>query len=277
MAWVPRSERLSGTTRGPFEGVPPHMEGPLLEWLRDCVYDGYDWHVEVMRSIAMRLSIPVPADLGDYEVFYRLKDACIKDETVFFDVAEGALFAMSLLQNDKQIDRLRSTLALCGSTLTVNKEGNALVEAVGQEAQEIYDSATSVEDERTTDLREAWINAYGRSPDPSDAWDHAIKAVEHVLVPVVQPNNAKATLGNVLGVLGSAASTAQWEMVLPGSDLTNDVGPLVAMLRLLWPNPDRHGGSSAPREPKLEEAKAAATLAAMIVQWERQGWVVRRR
>lgn len=51
------------------------------------------------------------------------------------------------------------------------------------------------------ELAEAWQAAYGREPNPSDAWDHSIKAVEHIIKPVICPNNTKATLSNVTGDL----------------------------------------------------------------------------
>lgn len=49
------------------------------------------------------------------------------------------------------------------------------------------------------------------------------------------------------------------------------------MLRLMWPNHDRHGGTTPKRTPSEQEARAVVTLAAAIVQWHREGWVVQRR
>jgi len=46
------------------------------------------------------------------------------------------------------------------------------------------------------------------------------------------------------------------------------VAPLVSMLRLMWPNPDRHGGESS-RQPSLVEAQAVVHPAVTIVQWAR--------
>ena len=48
-----------------------------------------------------------------------------------------------------------------------------------------FESATGTGDVASAELTEAWIRAYGRDPDPSDAWDHAIKAVEAILIPIV--------------------------------------------------------------------------------------------
>jgi hypothetical protein len=61
--------------------------------------------------------------------------------------------------------------------------------------------------------------------------------------------------------------------------LTNDQGgvqTLLAMLQLMWPNPDRHGGPNG-RTPTIEEARAVVQLAVTIVQWGREvkpGYVI---
>ncbi|MGL5858208.1 MAG: hypothetical protein ACRC35_07380, partial [Angustibacter sp.] len=45
------------------------------------------------------------------------------------------------------------------------------------------------------DLARSWEAAYGRSPNPSEAYRLAIRAVEHVALPVILPGNDRATLG----------------------------------------------------------------------------------
>ena len=89
------------------------------------------------------------------------------------------------------------------------------------------------------------------------------------------PNKAKANLGGVIGDLDKQAHV--WKLCLPGKELNEDVATLVSMLRLIWPNHDRHGGGDGKRIPTLQEARAVVTLAATIVQWHREGWVVARR
>jgi hypothetical protein len=141
--------------------------------------------------------------------------------------------------------------------------------------QATLDAAVSVADDISTELREAWTNAFGRNTDPSDAWDHAIKAMENLLIPIVLPNQQNATLGSVLRHLRSQGHL--WTMVLPGKNDYNDIGPLVGMLEGIWPNVDRHGGTGPTRPPTEQEARAVVTLAATIVQWHREGWVVQKR
>jgi hypothetical protein len=62
-----------------------------------------------------------------------------------------------------------------------------------------FDSATAEADPASAELNEARIRAYGRrDEDASDAWDHAIKAVEAILIPIVVPEISRRTLGRVI-------------------------------------------------------------------------------
>lgn len=146
---------------------------------------------------------------------------------------------------------------------------------MSDETQATYDLATSAADEITTQMKEAWANAFGRNGDPSDAWDHAIKAMEKLFIPLIVPNQNNANLGHVIGQLRNQGGL--YKLVLPGKNDDNDVTPLVGMLNGLWPNIDRHEGTDPTRPPTPEEARAVVTLAATIVQWHRDGWVVQRR
>ena len=189
------------------------------------------------------------------------------------DVVDGILEIWGASNRWTEINNLLATGA---SIWRVNPERDGLTRLVGDEAQATYVSATSTPDAAALELTEAWSNAFGRNGNASHAWAHAIKAVEDVMIPIVMPKNGKATLGSVVGELGGLGGD-QWEFLLPGDDESHCVAPLVAMLKLIWPNHDRHGGPNPKRTPSEEEARAVVTLAATIVQWHREGWVVRRR
>lgn len=274
--WVPRSQRLGRRDYdGPFQGVPTHLRGPLFDWLEAAFKDSRgEWHGGLMRDMALVLNVPIGSGNPDWRVFETIKAVSSKDQELFLDFVEGALAAHGV--HSVEAKDLQTILTLAGSVLKIDSDQAILIDVTSPEAEATYAEAVSVEDEIAAEMREAWANAYGRNPDPSDAWDHAIKVIEHVLVPVVQPNNSKATLGNVLGVLGGQQTSAQWEMVLPGNDQSHDVGHFVSMLRLVWPNHDRHGGGST-RSASLDEARAVVGIAALVAQWHRQNWVVRKR
>ncbi len=130
-------------------------------------------------------------------------------------------------------------------------------------------------DQASAELVEAWAKAYGLAPDPSDAWDHAIKAVEAVLIPIVVPAKAKATLGDVLGAL--KANPKGWTFVLATSSSSlSNVETVEGLLRMMWPNPDRHGGGTLTRAPSLTEAEAVVQIAVTVVTWGRGGGLAKK-
>ncbi len=260
---------------GPYEGVPGHLVNGLLKWFEDTLrpYQNRAINVQKLLELVGFMRADIDPDWRPETVLGHLMAAAKEDEDYFLDLIDGTLQFVGSKYNGP---RLSALLDAGGSVWTVAGDFKSLTEVVGPEAQATYDVATSVSDEPSTELREAWTNAFGRSGDPSDAWDHAIKAVEDVLIPEMMPNNTNATLGNVIGEL-AGQNGAQWKLVLPGNNQDHDVAHLVAMLRLMWPNHDRHGGPTPKRTPSPQEARAVVTLAATIMQWHREGWVVEKR
>ncbi|MGI8590036.1 MAG: hypothetical protein ACR2M5_03490 [Nakamurella sp.] len=174
---------------------------------------------------------------------------------------------------------LESALSVSGSLWTVNPGGDGIVERIDSTAMDQAKTAAGVEDIARDDLLEAWNRAYGRDPDASDAWDHSIKAVEHIYSPLVlsaQAANDQSTLGKVIGQL--AGNRAGWtaEIVTDPNDPSSGVDVIRSMMQALWGNPDRHGGGASWRAPELAEAQALVQIAVTLVQWGRQG-VLRKR
>ncbi len=270
MTWKRLSQRTSGSEPdGPYAGIPPHLAGPLSDWLEAF----YVHSSESSKRVAILLRLPIPNGATSSDRRYVMIQAALRDEDLFLDMVDATLHIAKdrgMEQLPPRATQLKTLLAAAASTWTVTDGYDGLIEVVPAQTQEIFATATSVQDEAASELQTAWTHAFGRNGDASDAWDHAIKAIEDVLIPIVVPNIAKATLGHVVGVLGSPQSAAQWKFGLPGHDLTEDVAPFVALLRLIWPNHDRHGGGPR-RTPTIDEARMVTTLAALIVQWSRQG------
>ena len=88
---------------------------------------------------------------------------------------------------------------LGGSVWRVGPNYDRLVRRVDPTATASLVEASSPDSVASAELKEAWTAAYARNPDPSDAWDHSIKAVEAILIPIV-PTKTKATLADVIGV-----------------------------------------------------------------------------
>lgn len=269
MEWQPLSVRRGlRPPSEPAEGVPDHLKFPLQYWLQGVFgYRGSNgMRQDLIMRVALMAGIPLHPDIEPGNLQNQVLEACYRESDVFLDVLDAALKV-----SGRDIASLRQALETGGSTWTVAENGQSLQRRMDPMTAEAFKAATSPADKASEEVSIAWEQAYGRDPDPSDAWDHAIKAVEEVMIPVVVPNKAKATLGDVLGQL--KANPGGWSLVLNTSGPTDSVETLEAMLRLMWPNPDRHGGGQTSRTPSLPEAEAVVQLAVLVVQWARAGTI----
>jgi hypothetical protein len=266
VAWQPLSVRMGMRPPDePYEGVPPHLKGRLISWL----YRNLNWS-EAIREVIMYARVPAPYHPDSMKALNSTISLCSKDDDVFLDLLDASLNVR--LGDDDARESLREILAAGGSTWTVSPDGKSLQRAVQPESQAAFEQATSTADTASDELTEAWSKAYGRDPDASDAWDHSIKAIEAVLRPIVCPNNKAATLSNVIGELRAQP----WKLNVPGRARDNSVLPLISMLELMWPEPNRHGSPTPEPPATLDAARAVVQLAVAIVQWGRDGQIARR-
>jgi hypothetical protein len=101
-------------------------------------------------------------------------------------------------------------------------------------------------------LTDAWIRVAGRSPDPTDAYREAVRAVEAAAKPVPGPKNSLFTLGK--GIAPVRAKPEKWTFDLGTPERVAD------MCAVLWNSQfDRHGTSdeSVPLNVSQHEADAA--------------------
>lgn len=254
------------------EGIPPSLRYPLRHWLegRFGYRDPIGMRDSYMMDVAVAACLSVSGTHEPGGIMNQIIGAAERDDDVFLDVLDATLQVAS--GTDSEL--LRRLLDNGGSAWTVSTDGKSIQRRVDETAAAAATAAMSPGDEASAELGEAWAKLYGLNPDPSDAWDHAIKAVEAVLIPIVVPAKAKATLGDVLGAL--KADPAGWTFVLATSSTAlGNVETVEALLRLMWPNPDRHGGSAAARSPSLLEAQAVVQIAVAVVQWGRAGALAR--
>lgn len=124
-------------------------------------------------------------------------------------------------------------------------------------------------------LRSAWTALYQLHPDSPTAYRDAIRAVEAAAHSLVEPNNARATLGTMLGQL--RATPERWVLAIRGPGGTDSITPLMTMIELLWTGQtSRHGAQTPTRPETFEEAQMALHLAVTLVQWFVTGTVSRR-
>lgn len=121
-------------------------------------------------------------------------------------------------------------------------------------------------------LSEAWHAAYGRNPDPEEAYEKAIKSVEEAGTGVVSPKNVRASLGTMARDMGNQND---WALPLGDEPKHPSADVVYKMVQSLWAGQEsRHGGNGY-RKPTPEEAESAVLLAVPLVQFFSAGLVAR--
>ena len=267
--WQPLSVREGRAD--PFEledGVPKHMIEALLAWVEGTLWPDRRQGAGEVLAPQVCLVLHITGRPSDHRIDW-IKNACRADEQVFLDVLDVSL----KLTNGRQSRPLQNILSLGDSLWTLQPDRSGIVRRVSEGESAAYAEATSPRDPITDELSEAWSKTYGRNSDSSDAWDHAIKAIQLALLPIVAPNKVKGTMADVIGQLGGQPRRFDFRLET-SSTTTGNVEALVQMLRLVWPNPDRHGAPTR-RKPSDEEAQNIAHLAVLLVNWARSGALTR--
>ncbi|WP_432159111.1 hypothetical protein [Streptomyces sp. bgisy153] len=180
---------------------------------------------------------------------------------------------------EKAVDVLQDMLTLAGSSYRVNDARTGLELRIDETAQQALTSTlaaarTAQSGSAAEHLATAWKCAYGRDPDPTKAYSEAIKAVESASQSVIEPNNAKATLGSMLGVIRNSPQRFSTAIPAPGQE--NDIELVSVMMQRLWKGQTaRHGSQNPTRFETQREAEMAVHLAATLVQWFAAGLVQR--
>lgn len=273
--WQPFNARELNEPDGPFDSLPSHLRAPVWRWFERALPPDQGRWMQTLEEVAIKARLTVDYTISAQTLLSQIQRICIGFGDRFVVVVDAALHTIRPDENSR--DQLDSILSTGWSAWTVAPDGLGLTSRVDPTAQAAAAQAIAPHDAASAELAEAWRCAYGPQPNASDAWDHSIKGIEFVLKPIVCPSDASATLGRVVGELNADLSRPSplWKLVLPGPDKDYSVKRLVGMLQLLWPNSDRHGGSTY-RPADLEESRALVHLAVTIVQWGRAGAISRR-
>jgi hypothetical protein len=179
------------------------------------------------------------------------------------------------------LGQLARILEQGSSAYRVNDDNTGLVRRVDATVTAAFEAAAAAAGANSHSgsaagqIRSAWNELYGLKPDAPAAFRAAIQAVESASHAIIEPNNAKATLGSMLGQLRSAPE--RFELVIPGPDQTGNIEPLIKMLELIWNGQtSRHGARTVTRPETQEEANMAVHLAVLLVHWFATGAVRRK-
>ncbi|MFJ9597990.1 hypothetical protein ACIRS3_35250 [Streptomyces virginiae] len=258
---------------GPFQGVPEHLQASLQKWVRSAFDLGRGDDVRAAEALCLRMRLA--AHRSDY--VSTLADTY---DLQLLDVIDRLLELAPFSLTARKLETLESLLDDAGSAYRVNEDQDGLEERVTPAVrdavrQTLTDAAAQTAAGSAADhLAAAWQAAYGRNPDPVRAYSESIKAVEAAAHAVIQPNNAKATLGTMLGEIRNARHKFATALFVPAGG--DPIAPAEAMMRALWEGQTSRHGAQSPTVPEtLEAARAGVHLAATLVQWFVSGAVVR--
>jgi hypothetical protein len=221
-------------------------------------------------DVAMRNDPPHRTSWGGDDRAKAYWESLDEDEQIVF--IDWLIHVISKIDGGWKHHRdLEEILHAGGSEWTVGTRGEnrGLEKRVPQGVADAVDSIIGTSASAGALLSEAWHAAYGRAPDPEEAYEKAIKAVEEAGAEVVLPMNSKATLGTMI-----AAVRDQGDWSLPLESKSALSAPL-EMMKALWEGQEsRHGGNGY-RKPTPVEAEAAVLLAVPLVQFFSAGLLVR--
>lgn len=291
--WHPLSARDAGVT-GLHEGVSDALAQRLKSWLLGLSYRGY---ASVPERVLLRLNVCIQkGEDGESETWRTfVSDA---DGKQLIDLVDAALYLLppgaqvrpgqrlgfggGLVEVAVRRRELQRWFEDAASVYKLKEDGSGLETRAAPIAAAVLNDAmkaASAEPDAgsaATQLSEASAAIRALHPQPDTAYRLAVSAVESAAHAVTEPNNTRATLGTMIGILDS--NSTAFEVEIAGPDRAKgSVAPVTAMMRMLWQGQtSRHGSMEPTRKETLAEAEMAVQLASVLVLWFTTG-VVRRR
>lgn len=296
MSWVPfgMEERKPSVL---VDGVPDYMKKSLVDWMMQAelllccggtsIY-GEKWldedtRYELIKEFDRRtrqeshlcddttnkyFEENMNADLIglQYTDYLLMKlDEDMRDEQCIFPSSE---------EFHSHIQNLDTILEESGSKWKVGERNSicGLEERVDPAMQQMVDNAMDSSSGYGQQLSEAWHYMFGREPNYSAAYEAAIKAVESIALPMVEPNNKDSTLSKASRVMRDQ----HWEFQIEAREENNVPGGVIQLLMsgLMNSQPDRHGGPDSGVVSK-EKAQVAVYSAVFLIQCFKAGLVRR--
>lgn len=286
----------------PFDGIPPWARDAVVRFL-DPFFENaglqmagyYGWHDasrDFLLELQNNLRIPIRAAGGLAAARQELLTAAYADNGLFMRILEFALERPFFGYDDDvvygPVENLNRTLEESGSLWTVVADGHGayrLERRVSPETQSAMQQAQEPSGNASDHLRDAWAAAYGRNPNASEAYRHAVKAVEALAVQLAEPNNANATLGSAIGALrgdrapfASILANSARRIGSPTAIELTGCDTMLAQMDLLWHNQtDRHSPGDTHQVVPItqEQAEWAVHTAIYLVEVLRRGWLHR--
>lgn len=271
-----------------YEDVPDHLQHPLWAWASPWLNATKPDGIGRIRAVANHMRWPY-ADLprsrySTLEASMRefIEQKCMANPETFLQVIEHLL---GTHVNSAAAESLDRTLALGNSAYAVGADFKSLAMRVDPTVRRRAEATVADADPGPAHwLTDAWNDAYGREPRPGPAYDAAIRAVEAALRGVVIPNNARATITQIINALRDGRGKfafvledARGSAAGANEPIIDGVEVVIWMLRsLAYGQKTRHGTSGTVTVNSAEEARTAVQLAVTLVQIAGSGSLRRR-
>ncbi len=261
------------------EGVPEWLQGSLRSWLNEVVpsADSYSTPTfrDFLRAYERVFRVAVPPAPEERSRRAHFLGWIVSDAERLIDLLDYCLATLPLRIEDRY--DLARALHEGGSVWRLTSTGRGLEKIIDETAHRVALDAVAIGGRPAEHLKVAYEKAWGRVSDPSGAYREAVRAVEAVLRPIVEPKNPKATLGSMSAVLRNAPRDFRMRLQ-PGTG-ADPIEMFRETLALLWTSQlDRHGtdDESVPLMVDLGQAQDAVALASQVVHLVQTGGFVRR-
>jgi hypothetical protein len=259
------------------EGVPYWLSQSLKEWVEQAL-TGVNYRTGVATLDEERLrgierACRVKLDWNSkYTALSSLQAMADRDEyhewflsAVDYLCAYGSPYATSDAELDVILKEGGSAWRV--STVGVHHLERRVPEAVSEAAEQVM--TRSGEAGRL--LAEAWRDLYGMNPDPSEAYRHAVRAIEAAAHETVIPDSPKATLGTMITAMRDKPE--KWTVTTEG---IHPVETIIDMMETAWTGQtDRHGEKGGVKDLVDGAAEVAVQLAVALVGLFAGGAVMR--
>ena len=271
-----------------MRAFPHGLTGSVIEWLLDAFYGRSDalGRRPVLQRRVREMEVRFQLTLGagtPEQLLRRLLDLLAKNDSLLLGALDVALEwcpdppkTQAELQRPAALMKALSQGQSAWQVAYLGESGFGLERCVDATVTTAAEDTISIAGRAGQHLAAAWAKAYRRPLSSSESYREAVRAVEVAAIPIVVPEDPKATLGKIIGAIRDAPQ--KWNFVLSPSDGVIAVGVVRQMLELLWKSQlDRHGTTdeTMPLEVSIEEARAAVHLATTLVQWFASGAVER--
>jgi hypothetical protein len=265
------------------EGIPEWLERSLWRWVMDRAVRASDLTRKAERLLRVRMPQP-KANEHVFQAYWtssgdedrlRLIDFFLRDLQEVCEDPDSLLTYERLAEYQAPVRQLDEILVQGGSIWRTTTEPYwSLTRRVDETTRALVELVSTPKTDAARKITSAWHACYRHEPDYDLAYRDAVLAVEAVALPKVIPNNNRGTLGHVVSHL--ADTRTRWTVGLLDADQQQSGESLLAVLRTLWHNQQRHAQADGRIiDVGRREAEVAVSLAVTLVHWFAEGLVER--